>query len=201
MVSKSGKLRLPSFLLRLATRENQPTVKRSGSTLTAFTEFYPKIRGRPSHHVAESDLLLGEKSRQVHTVREVSFHDRRAIAFALTSVTCVSVIFFRHAVHLRTFAVTGFGRRALAFSRGGHDRTAWCRGSNESEFDLCRGCSRKLRPQESNGVSLRAGAIISGNLAEMLCCKIGMLGNNRSVDEPNLYFRIARWCVPSTKKA
>jgi hypothetical protein len=44
--------------------------------------------------------------------------------------------------------------------------------------------------QARGAVGLRArGAVITGNLAEVFARQISVLGNDRSVDEPDLYFR------------
>ena len=44
--------------------------------------------------------------------------------------------------------------------------------------------------QARRAIGLRAcGAVISGNLAEVFARQIGMLGNDRPIDEPDLHFR------------
>jgi hypothetical protein len=46
--------------------------------------------------------------------------------------------------------------------------------------------------QARRTVGLRArGTVISWNLAEVFARQIGMLGNNRSIDEPDLHLRAA----------
>ena len=59
------------FLLRLSTCENHPTVKRIRSAFTASAGSYPKIGGSSFDHIAKSDLLVGNKSRQSYSVRRV----------------------------------------------------------------------------------------------------------------------------------
>src|SRR5207249_2417152 len=58
-------------LLRLSICENQPAVECSRSASTVSAGLYPKIGGSSLNHIAQSDLLVGNKSGQAHPVRRV----------------------------------------------------------------------------------------------------------------------------------
>ena len=52
------------FLVRLSICEDQPSVERPRSASTASAGLYSQIGGGSLDHIAQSDLLIGDKSGQ-----------------------------------------------------------------------------------------------------------------------------------------
>src|SRR5215210_6362551 len=85
-----------NLLLRMPIGKSQPTVKRSRSAFTASAGLYPKIGGSSLDHIAQSDLLVRNKSGQAHSVRRVF-----ALIWGVVAFACLG-----HALHLLAFAVS-----------------------------------------------------------------------------------------------
>ena len=75
----------------------------------ASAGLYPKIGGRSFNYIAQTDLLVVDKSRQAHPVWRV---------FALVYGVIVFVCFC-HAIHLLAFVVNRSWYAAAASSKGG----------------------------------------------------------------------------------
>ena len=75
--------------------ENHPAVECSRPMFAASAGLYPKIGGCPFNCIAQPDLLVGDKSRQAHSVRWVF-----ALVWGVIAFACLY-----HAIHLLTFVV------------------------------------------------------------------------------------------------
>jgi hypothetical protein len=73
--------------------EDSPAVQRSRTAPAAAAGFDPYIRRSSFDYVAESDLLVGDESRQAHSVRGM---------FALVRGVAALVCFY-HETHLLAF--------------------------------------------------------------------------------------------------